>query len=281
MTINQHFVQFLSKYTPSDAEKASYSTHRQAIEGKLENSFDVKHVWETGSFSNGTGVRYHSDLDILASIPAASQRTNSYNMLLAVKTALEQRFTNSTIYIRTPAVVCQFAEAKYVEVTPGYYKNSVDDNLVYEIPQLGGGWIKTSPWAHNKYVQGVNASLGYKVKSLVRLMKILKHTRNIPISSFYLELRIAKYCEGETSIIYEYDVLRMLNRLVADGLASTRDPNGITGMVSACNTDTQKQDALSKLSTASTRASNAITAEKEGRHTDALYWWKMVFDRDI
>ncbi|HEX4774943.1 MAG TPA: nucleotidyltransferase [Candidatus Saccharimonadales bacterium] len=281
MTINQHFVQFLSKYTPTDAEKAAYSLHRQSVEAKLASSFGVQHFWETGSFSNGTGVRFHSDLDVLTSIPAASQRTNSSYMLSAIKTALEERFTTSPIYIRTPSVVVDFSGSKRVEVTPGYYKTSVDDNLVYEIPQLGGGWIKTSPWAHNKYVTGVNTSLGYKVKPLVRLMKTLKHTRNIPISSFYLELRLAKYCEGETSIIYEYDMLRMLNRLVADGLAATRDPNGITGMVSACNTDAQKQDALSKLATASTRVNNAINAEKAGRHTDALYWWKMVFDREF
>src|SRR5260221_12093922 len=109
MTINQHFEQFLTKFTPTDAERESYGLHRQAVESKLDSSFAVKHAWDTGSFSNGTGVRYYSDLDILASIPAATHRANSYNMLLAVKIALAERFTTSNIFIRTPAVVCGFA----------------------------------------------------------------------------------------------------------------------------------------------------------------------------
>lgn len=281
MTINQHFEQLLDGLTPTQAEKASYSVHRHSVEAKLADSFGVKHIWETGSFNNGTGVRYYTDLDLLASVPAASQRDNSYNMLDAVKTSLQARYTDTSVHIRTPAVVCYFANGRTVEITPGYYKESVNDNLVYWIPELGGGWQKASPWAHNAYVRSVNSSLSSKVKPLVRLMKAIKYARNIPISSFYLELRIAKYCEGEKTIVYEYDVASMLRRLVNDGLAATRDPMGISGLVSACTTDAQKEDAMSKLRTALARSENAIDAEKAGNHTDALYWWKMVFNREF
>lgn len=85
MIINQHFVDLLSTLTPTASEKTGYASHRTSIEAKLESSFNVTFTMETGSFRSGTGVRYHTDLDVLASIPSTYQKDNSYNMLLAIK----------------------------------------------------------------------------------------------------------------------------------------------------------------------------------------------------
>ncbi|HJQ09052.1 MAG TPA: hypothetical protein VJ836_06240 [Candidatus Saccharimonadales bacterium] len=282
MIINQHFVDLLSRLTPSSAENAAYASHRASVDAKLETSFNVTYTMETGSFRSGTGVRFYTDLDILASIPPASQRDNSYNMLLAVKSAMEQRFPTSTIYIRTPAVVCLFDGAKIIEITPGYYQYQEQDLWnVYKIPDFNGGWQIAAPSAHIAYVNSINNKLDKKVKHVIRLIKAIKHARNIPISSFYLELRITKYCDGETFIAYEQDVVRVLNRLVDDGLANMRDPLGISGYIEPTSTLAQKEDALSKLTTARNRARWAVEAEKAGNHTEALSWWSKVFDRDF
>lgn len=282
MTINQHFVDLLSKLTPSSAENASYASHRASVEAKLKSYFNVTYTMETGSFRSGTGVRYHTDLDILASIPAASHRDNSYNMLLAVKTALQQRFGESGIYIRTPSVVCNFSGGKTIEVTPGYYQYQTNEGSnVYKIPDFGGGWQTAAPSAHIAYVNRVNNKLDKKVKHVIRLIKAIKYAQNIPISSFYLEMRVAKYCDAQTTIIYELDVLYVLNRLVGDGLAMMQDPVGIAGYISPTSTEAQRVDALSKLTTARNRAENAVEAEKAGRHGDALEWWGKVFDRSF
>ncbi len=280
MTINQHFVDFLARLTPTDAERASYATHKLSIKARLNDSFNVSICNETGSFGNGTGVRFYTDLDLMASIPAASQRNDSQSMLSAVKTSFEGRFTSSSIGIRTPAVVCYFSDNRTVEVTPAYYQEQSNGFSVYLIPDFGG-WQKASPSAHNAYVNNINSNLGYKVKPLIRLIKALKYFRNIPISSFYLELRIAKYCQDEESIIYEYDIQRVISRLISDNLAAIRDPMGISGLVSPCTTELQRLDAMSKLNTALTRVNNAVACQKADQHTDALGWWKLVFDREI
>jgi hypothetical protein len=282
MTINQHFLDFLAKLTPSTAEVGDYATHRNETQAKLEQYFNSDYVYETGSFKNGSGIRYYSDLDLLVSIPTASQRENSYNMLLAVKSGLQDRFPTSSIHISTPAVRITFSDNRSVEVTPGYFQQQNTDGYnEYLIPDYGGGWQKAAPSAHIRYVTSINTSLSSKVKPLIRLIKAIKYYQDIPISSFYLELRTTKYCEGEEFINYEYDVCRVLNRLVADGLADMRDPAGISGLVSPCSTDNYKEVALSRLTTARDRARKAIDAEKVGNHTDALYWWKMVFGREI
>lgn len=281
MMINQHFIDLLSKLTPSSAENASYASHRESVEAKLKSSFGITYAMETGSFRSGTGVRYHTDLDILVSIPAASQRNNSYDILVAIKTALQERFGESGIYIRTPAVVLNFSGGKILEVTPGYYHQTSDPALVYKIPDFGGGWQVAAPSAHIAYVNGVNNKLDKKVKHVIRLIKAIKYAQDIPISSFYLEMRVAKYCDSQTTILYGLDVLYALNRLVGDSLAMMQDPVGIAGYISPTSTEAQRVDALSKLTTARNRAENAVEAEKAGKHTEALEWWGKVFNRSF
>lgn len=282
MTINQHFIDLLSKLTPSSAENAAYASHRASIEAKLESYFNITYTLETGSFRSGTGVRYYTDLDILASVPSASQRDNSYNMLLAVKSALQERFGTSGIYIRTPAVVLDFSGAKTIEVTPGYYQYQTDTGYnVFKIPDFNGGWQIAAPSAHIAYVNNINNKLDKKVKHVIRLLKAIKYAQNIPISSFYLEMRVAKYCDEQTTILYDLDVLYALKRLVNDGLAMMQDPVGIAGYISPTSTEAQRVDALSKLTTARNRAENAVEAEKAGKHTEALEWWSKVFDRSF
>lgn len=282
MIINQHFTELLSKLTPSTAENSSYTAHRSSIESKLASSLDISHTIETGSFRSGTGVRYNTDLDILASVPTAYQRDNSYNMLLTVKSALQERFGASAISISTPAVVCRFANGRVVEVTPGYYQYQTTDKYnVFKIPDFNGGWQTAAPSAHINYVNIVNSRLGGKIKHVIRLIKAIKYAQNVQISSFYLEMRTAKYCSGENTIIYGHDVYRTLNSLVNDGLAMMQDPTGIAGYIEPCSTDTIRRDALSRITTARDRAAKALAAEEAGKHTDAIYWWGLVFDREF
>lgn len=282
MTINQHFVNLLSTLTPTTAEKTGFASHRISIEAKLESSFNVTFTMETGSFRSGTGVRYHTDLDILASIPSTYQKDNSYNMLLAIKKALQERYGESGIYIRTPSVVCAFSGNKTIEITPGYYQYQTDDGYyVYKIPDFDSGWQIAAPSAHIAYVNGVNNKLDKKVKHVIRLIKDIKYAHNIPISSFYLEMRTAKYCDGETFISYAEDVHNTLSKLVNDGLALMQDPVGIAGYIEPCSTDAKKTEALSNLTSARNRAKWAIDEEKAGNHTKALEWWSKVFGREF
>jgi hypothetical protein len=56
-----------------------------------------------------------------------------------------------------------------------------------------------------------------------------------------------------------------------------QDPKGISGYVSACATATKKAEALSKLSTAKTRAEKAQAAKNADRIREAFAWWDKVF----
>jgi hypothetical protein len=280
-TVNGGFELFVSQLTPSSGEISAAKSHRSSVEAKLKSSFGVTNFFGTGSRESGTSVRYYSDLDYFASIPAQNQRSDSAYMLRLVKEQLQERFPKTSIFIDTPAVVCAFGEdgKDKLEIVPAYYTGRDDsgDFNVYKIPEIGGGWVKSSPSVHNGYVTEVNNKLSKKVKQLIRLIKAVCYNNNIPISSFYLELRIAKWASTEASIVYSYDVRTMLKQLVDCELAKMRDPKGVSGLVPAAHTENYRQDAVSKLTTALNRANNARDAEDSNNISLAYVWWDKVY----
>ena len=137
--------------------------------------------------------------------------------------------------------------------------------------------MKTSPDTHNAYVRSIHDKHSSKVKPLIRFIKAWKYYRSVPISSFYLEMRVAKHCEGETSIIYRLDIEYFLRRMLNGGLARIQDPAGVSGYISPCSSKANHKDAISKLKTAATRAENANEAQKAGDVKAAFDWWDKLY----
>lgn len=279
-TVNGGFDTLVSWLIPTSAEKNASSDHRKSVKAKLETALAVKNFFGTGSSSNGTDVSGCSDVDFFASIPSQNQRDSSDRMLVVVKEVLQERFPSTSIFIRTPAVVCAFGKdaSEKLEVVPAYYTGrSSDDSNVYKIPNGADGWMKSSPQVHNAYVTEINDDLSKKLKQLIRLMKAIKYYNNIPISSFYLELRVTKWMSDESSVVYAYDVRSMLSKLVNCELAQMIDPKGISGYVAAASTENYRKDALSKLTSALSRADHAQDAANAGKVKTAFEYWDKVF----
>ncbi len=279
-SIDEGFAVFLSRLTPTPGESDAAKRHRASIKACLEANFDVNNFFRTGSFGNGTSVSGHSDVDYFVSIARNNLNRNSATSLTRVRDDLNRRFPNSGVRVSCPAVKVPFgADAKEsTEVVPAdYMHNTLEGHRVYEIANCSGGWMRSSPDAHNAYVRTVDQKLNNKVKPLIRFIKAWKYYRQVPISSFYLELRVAEYAYGEPSVVYSIDVRNVLARLHADGLAAMKDPKGIAGYINPCFTRAQLEDSKSKLSTALSRAQKAREAEDKGNIQDAFYWWDQLY----
>ena len=279
-TVDEGFRDFLAKLTPSSGETAAAKTHRQSIERCIRRYFGLSRFWRTGSFGNGTSISGYSDVDYMASIPSRNLNQNSTVSLIELRKVLAARFPNTGVRSACPAVVAPFgADGKETtEVTPADCVAMSGRYLVYDIPNCYGGWMQSSPDAHNSYVRGIDRSLSNKVKPLVRFIKAWKYFRDVPISSFYLELRVTKYASGKSSILYATDVERVFRELQRIGLAKIQDPMGVSGYISPCRTEAQLTDAQSKLATAASRARKAMAAEYAGNIQGAFYWWNLLFD---
>ena len=282
-TVDEGFRDFLKKLTPGGAESDGVKAHRETIKTCLENNFGLVRFTRIGSFGNGTSIFGYSDVDYLACLPRDQLTANSTYSLGKVRDALAVRFPYTGVRVNCPAVCCPLGTtaAERTEVLPADYMRENNRYKVYDIADGAGGWMKTSPDAHNAYVRSVDDKLSGKVKPLIRFLKAWKCFRDVPISSFYLELRVAKYAAAEGSIVYEIDVKNILKILFDCQLASMQDPVGISGYIEACSTDTKKQDALSKLETALTRAENARDAAYRDNFSQAFEWWRLVYNYEF
>ncbi|MEI6051407.1 MAG: hypothetical protein WCQ44_01780 [Opitutaceae bacterium] len=283
-TIDEGFRDFLTKLTPSEYETEAAKSHRYSIETRLKLDFEsVKRFTRIGSFGNGTSISGYSDVDYLACLPTEKLSQSSNYSLQKVRDSLDARFPNTGVRVSCPAVVCPFgnsASEKH-EVVPADYVRDSNGYKVYDIPDCADGWMKASPDAHNEYVRSVDSKLSNKVKPLIRFIKAWKYFRQVPISSFYLELRVAKYASGESSIIYDMDVKRVLCQLRDAGLADMQDPMGVSGYIPACKTQALKDDAFSKLDTAATRAEKAREAAQKENFAEAFEYWRLLYNNEF
>ena len=279
-SINQGFEDFWIKLKSTASESDMAKQHRASIEACLKSNFGLKRFVRIGSFGNGTNVSGYSDVDYLASIPTNQLTQSSTNSLAKVRTALDARFPATGVRVNCPAVAVPFGKyrSEDTEVVPADYVQELNGFKVYEIADGEGGWMRISPDSHNAYVTRVDTALSGRLKPLIRFVKAWKFIRNVPISSFYLEMRVAKYAEGESSVVFDIDVKRVLRSLLDHQLARMQDPTGFSGYISACKTKAQEEDALSKLSTATARAEKAVAAGVDGDIAAAFDWWRLVYD---
>lgn len=281
-TIDEGFETLIGWLKPLSSEREKSTSHKSTVKSCLTTNFNCTNLFETGSFGNGTGVRHYSDTDYFGVIPTDKLYDNSATSLRLVKEALQSTFwSTSGIAVSCPAVKIPFGtyKSEELEVIPCCYNGLSETSLGnfrrYEIPDCNSGWMYSSPKAHNEYVEYHDKRLNRKLKPLIQLVKAWKYYNDVPIMSFYLELRVTKYMEDETVIVYYIDLKNILKKLKNCELASIRDPMGVSGLIPSSKTTAQKETAFSKLKTAATRAEKAMTAKNID---DAFCWWNLLFN---
>lgn len=279
-TINEGFDDLHDKLKIVNTESESVKKHRASIKSCLESNFGMNRFFRTGSIGNGTNINGYSDTDYFAGIPRKNLKDNSATTLRLVKEALQGRFPLTNIYVDSPAVVVDFGNvaSETTEIIPADYLKTENGVNIYDIPDGFTSWMKSSPKANNEYVTKINSKLSFKVKPLIRFIKAWKFYNNVPISSFYLEMRTARYIAEEESVVYSIDIRDIFKCLIDIDLAKMIDPVGVGGYIQGCRSETSKRDALSKLNTAYTRACKARDCEDSDNIKDAFYWWNLLFN---
>ena len=279
-SIEEGFSDFLDKLKATATENTAAKSHRASIEACLKSNFGLKRFARIGSFGNGTNIGGYSDVDFLASMPTNQLTQTSTASLTKVRNALDARFPLTGVKVNCPAVTIPFGtyRSEDTEVVPADFVQEEGGFKVYEIADCAGGWMRVSPDAHNYYVTQVDKKHAGKVKPLIRFVKAWKFYRDVPISSFYIEMRVAKYADGERAILYDIDVNNVLSDLLAGDLSMMQDPMGVSGYIAACKSDAFHKDALSKLATAAGRAEKARAATAKGDIKLAFDWWRQLYN---
>lgn len=274
-TSNDHLNSIVKRMTPGADQRTAMSEHRGRIEKVLKSKGLVMHFWETGSWSHGTAVQDASDVDYFA-VMNGPRPASAYEALTALRTALTQGLEGVvSVQVDRPAVSVNFWTGTKIEITPAYVRGDWD----YYIPDPNSaGWLESGPKKHLDYVTAINTRLNGKAKHLVRLVKTWKHLQHVPMSSFYLEMRTAKYADGESAIIYSIDVPRVFQEIQSFELAAMNDPTKSGRRIeSGAQGELEKGSARMKLHQAVYYAEKARTAEADGDPLMMRVYWDLLF----
>jgi len=274
-SVHEGFTTYLQWKTPNTTQRQVATLHRSSVRRSIENARDVYRFIETGSFGHGTGVAGHSDVDVLVSLKG-DRPTSSDTALNWIRAALTTSFPRTYIRTSRPAVVVAFAGGyETFEVIPGFIQSTAPDHS-YSIPAPGGGWMDTTPEAHLDYVDAANRD-PQGAKDLARLVKAWKYHQQVPISSFYLEMRAAQHMTTQTNFIPVWDLCLLLEKLDGWGLRSMQDPTGNTGSIQATSSTGAAIESHSKLATAATRARKALDAYTAGNPDESFRYLDLLF----
>lgn len=278
-TISEGFTMFHAWLTPTITESSAAKSHRATIESCLKEKLGMTRFFRTGSFGSGTSIRGYSDVDYFASIPGDILKANSELSLKIVSDTLDMRFPKTGVHVDSPAVAVPFGQdgSETTEIVPAHFLEKINDYRIYDIPNGNSGWIKVCPEAHKDYVSVCDGKLNSQVKPLIRFMKAWKYYNNVPISSFFIEMYVAKYSKTEDTIIYSHDIKILFSRLLDSKLGGVTDPVGISGIITPCKNETDKLRSLSEISKALQRATRALESITKGDEKTAFHWYNELF----
>lgn len=222
MGASDYLESLLREYTPTDYERHLASVHRGQLESSVKRSLGAVGLFETGSWTHGTAVKGHSDVDYFAVL--TSRDLSAEGVLQSLSRSLKETFPQASVRVNRPAVSVRFGRGPSLDVTP-----AARDTGGFLIPPYEGeGWMSSNPVQHAEYVNRARDK-HVKAKSFIRLIKTWKFRNNIPITSLYLETKAAQYLLSEPALEYVEDIWRLLEELRACGLKSMADPSQFLG----------------------------------------------------
>jgi hypothetical protein len=222
-------------------------------------------------------------VDYFAVIPTANLKANSGITLTTVAEAMRARFPlTPNIRVSGPGIQIPFGDegAERVEIIPVDEKEKTKLGFrAFDMPDELGGWKFSAPESHKAYVDEIDTRLNGKLKQLIRLVKAWKFYRNVPIRSFYLEMRVTALMATEKVIVYEIDLKNVLITLWNDQLADVNDPRfpNDNFVLSSCSSASSRADALSKLGNAATWSDQAMTEKHANRQGAAITKLNLIY----
>ena len=211
----------IRRMTPDAAARSAAAKHRKEIEEWLMYDLGIIRMRETGSWHHGTALDGVSDVDYFV-LMRGTRPSSSATALEELRASLSRGIPGAYVSIDRPAVRLRyFEDGPAVEVTPAYIRDTDD----YDIPDPDGtGWIRSNPAFHLQYVDWAQRETDGLAKGLIRLVKTWKSRNNVPLSSFYLEMRTAQYVLNNKPIIYDWDLRDFFKSLANSGLRNMNDP---------------------------------------------------------
>lgn len=281
--------EFVERIKVAESDQESVDRHRRGIADALADKYGDPPVRQVGSHARGTALRGASDADYFVIMPRAKfqrdgERIDSNKALEQVKGQMEGKYQRAEMVRDGQAISIEFSDGK-ADVVPAIYDGPVSDKNgypVYLIPDGTGGWMRTSPDAHGKYLADANDRSKGKLKTVTLAVKKWREAHGLEAKSLWIELALAEsgVCEQVGKSYPE--VLRDSFQVLAKREAHTvEDPTSTSDPIRSARSEERRQTLRNASAVAATRAEKAVRAEERGDAVEAEKYWNMVFNQEF
>ena len=197
---------------------------RDRIERQLRTGIrGTPKAYYGGSYAKNTMIRASYDLDIVLYWPSDSPFSLE-NLYRTAKGVLDSNWR--TVVEKKVGLELPFEGDFHIDVIPGKF-SSKDENYAYLYNSKTGGRFQTSIYVQVDYVKESRR------QDVIKLMKLWKKRKNVPIKTFILEICVIEGCKGYDRSKLEPQLLAAF-RYLRDNIQNTRmlDPANSNNIIS-------------------------------------------------
>jgi Second Messenger Oligonucleotide or Dinucleotide Synthetase domain len=161
-----------------------------------------------GSWGKGTPVRPPRDVDLMVPLPwHVFRRFEQYvgnkqstllhevkNHLLGTYSTTDMRGDGQVVMVRFNTVM--------IEVVPVFRLDS--GQYLMTDTNDGGRWKTVDPFAEMSFIDQIDRNTAGNCRTLIRMLKVWKRERNVPLKSFLLEIIVADYIRARDNNAHDY-----------------------------------------------------------------------------
>ncbi|WP_423916846.1 CBASS oligonucleotide cyclase [Candidatus Poriferisodalis sp.] len=287
LSIPQAFTKFKNRLELSGTEQADAASRQQRIRTVMDDAFDVKHDFLTGSYSRHTKTKPLHDVDIFVQLGDAEahyQDKHPDSILTSVRTALATEYGEQRVALQRRSVRVDFGVKLVDDLTDAVMSFDVTPAFGngghYLIPdRTTGDWMPTDPQVHATKATAANAAFGGHWKPVVKMIKKWNEHHDKPIKPSFLIEVMSLEIVADWGGSYPRE-LKAWFATAIDAIDQTwDDPAGLGHPVSdRMNADAgQLATARLALKQAEAACTSALNHDRAGHTGAALDVWQQLF----
>ncbi len=284
-TVEQAFKEFAAAIVLTEAQRVTMVSRAARVKELLDESFPadcdvpLKTSRLMGSGARGTMIRPLDDIDVLAVFTNKNQvfekyRHDSQSFLYWVTRRIDARTEVQQVGARGQAVRLFYKDGLHVDIAPVFGVNSGG----YFLPAGDGSWIKTDPPKQEQWAQDRDTALSGQFRRRVRILKRWNNEHSKRLGSWHLEAMVGAAFSTMSSN-HAIGLQKFFEW--AGGYIHVQDPDGYGGDLGASLTPLQESDLKQSFSSTHGRASDAIEAQRDGDHEEAIRLWGIILGDDF
>ena len=224
MTNENYLREILDGQDLTENQKSNLMRLRDKIEGQLRSGIKgTPKAYYGGSYAKNTMIKASYDLDIVLYWPSDSPYSLQ-SLYRVAESVLDKNW--DVVKKKKVGLEIPFKGDFHIDVIPGKF-SSKDENYAYLYNNKTRGRFQTSIYVQVDYVKKS------KRQDAIRLMKLWKKRKNVPIKTFILEICVIEGCKGIDRSKLEYQLIATI-KYIRDNIQNIRmlDPTNSNNIIS-------------------------------------------------